>query len=266
MFMTETQSFITDDGCSIAYRLDGDPGAPVLLLSNSLGTSMAMWEPQLAAFSGSHRVLRYDSRGHGRSNAPAGSYSMDRLGRDAVLLLDALGIERVDFCGLSKGGMVGQWLGYRHPERLRRLVLANTSAYMGPPDGWQVRIDTLMQLGMASIAENILDRWFTPSFIVENGGVVETVRTELLAISPSGYAGCCAAIRDMDMRATSRLIYVPVLVIGGDRDPATPPDHARFLADAIDGAELTMLDAAHLSNIERSIPFTQMVLEFCRAA
>jgi 3-oxoadipate enol-lactonase len=137
---------------------------------------------------------------------------------------------------------------------------------MGPPGGWQARIDTLLQLGMDSIAENVLDRWFTPSFIAENGGVVEKVRTELLTISPSGYAGCCAAIRDMDMRATNRLIHVPVLVIGGDHDPATPPDHARFLADAIDGAELSMLDAAHLSNIERSIPFTQMVLEFCRAA
>jgi 3-oxoadipate enol-lactonase len=259
-------TIVAGDGCRIAYRLDGDPALPVLLLSNSLGTSMAMWEPQLAAFMQTHHVLRYDSRGHGASDAPAGAYSIDRLGCDAAELMDALGLAKVDFCGLSKGGMVGQWLGYRHPGRLRHLILANTSAYMGPPAGWQARMESVLSRGMAAISDAVLDRWFTPDFLRENGDGIGCVRDQIQATSAQGYAGCCAAIRDMDLRPTTRLIDVRTLVIGGSLDPATPPDHAHFLGREIPGAQLAMIEAAHLSNVERPDDFAAIVQAFLAGA
>lgn len=259
--MTEG-SIVAGDGCRIAYRLDGREGAPVLALSNSLGTAMAMWEPQMAVFSRHFRVLRYDSRGHGRSGAPAGSYSIDRLGRDVVELLDALGIARVSFCGLSKGGMVGQWLGWRAPERLDRLVLANTSACMGPPEGWDARIRTVLAEGMGAMAEPVLQRWFRPAFLEAAPHAVAPVRAMLLATSPAGYAGCCAAIRDMDQRPLLPLIQAPTLVIAGTHDPATPIDHAEQLAREIPDARLVALDAAHLSNVEQPGAFASAVLDF----
>jgi 3-oxoadipate enol-lactonase len=252
----------TGDGCRIAYRLDGPEGAPVLLLSNSLGTAMAMWAQQVAAFSASHRVLRYDSRGHGASDAPAGAYSMDRLGRDVVELLDALGIGTVDFCGLSKGGMVGQWLGYRAPERLRRLILANTSPYMGPASAWDARIATVREAGMAATVEAVLERWFTPGFRAQGGDAIAPVRRMIEVTSPTGYIGCCAAIRDMDMRRTASLIAVPTLVIAGTADPATPVADGAALVAAVAGARLATLEAAHLSNIEQAAGFTRLVLDF----
>jgi 3-oxoadipate enol-lactonase len=256
---------LMDDGCRLAYRLDGDPGAPVLLLSNSLGTRMDMWEPQLPAFlDAGFRVLRYDSRGHGISDAPMGGYSMDRLGRDVVGLLDALEIGKAHYCGLSMGGMVGQWLGYRAPARLISLVLANTAAYMGPPASWQTRIETVSRDGMNAIAGAVIERWFTPGFVAAQPAVTDAIRDQLLDTMPNGYAGCCAAIRDMDFRPVIPLISVPALVIGGTRDPATPPAEAETLAAAIKGTELRLIEAAHLSNIEQPETFTDTVLGFMR--
>jgi 3-oxoadipate enol-lactonase len=250
------------DGCRIAYRLDGPEDAPVLMLSNSLGTAMAMWEPQMVAFAERFRVLRYDSRGHGGSDAPAGSYSIDRLGRDVIELLDALGIARVTFCGLSKGGMVGQWLGWRAPERLERLVLANTSAYMGPPEGWDARIRAVVTGGMSAMTDAVMQRWFRPGFLENDADASAAVRTMLLATSAGGYAGCCAAIRDMDQRALLPLITVPTLVIGGAEDPATPMEHSEQLVHGIAGARLVVLEAAHLSNVEQPAAFAEAVLSF----
>lgn len=243
-------TFTVRDGCSIAYRIEGPEAAPVLILSNSLGTAMEMWDPQMEALSARYRVLRYDSRGHGRSSVPAGAYSMDRLGRDVIELMDGLGIASASFCGLSKGGMVGQWLGYRAPERLERLLLCNTSPFMGPPSAWDDRIDAVRAGGMAAMTDAVLARWFTPGFAERTPDAVAPVRSMLLATDPAGYAGCCAAIRDMDMRPVLGLIRVPVTVIGGDQDPATPPEHSFALRDGIPGARLVMLPAAHLSNVE----------------
>ncbi|MAM39073.1 MAG: 3-oxoadipate enol-lactonase [Sphingobium sp.] len=249
--------FITaGDGCRIAYRLDGPEAAPVLLLSNSLGTAMEMWAPQMPALARSFRVLRYDSRGHGQSDAPAGAYSMDRLGRDVIELLDALAIPKVRFCGLSKGGMVGQWLGIRAPERLECLVLANTSPFMGPPSSWDGRIAAVHEGGMAGLVDAVLERWFTPSFLATGEEQIAPVRAMLTATDPGGYAGCCAAIRDMDMRPMLGLITTPTLVIGGSQDPATPPPHSELLASSIASARLVMLPAAHLSNVEQAEAFT----------
>lgn len=252
----------TGDGCRIAYRFDGPEGAPILLLSNSLGTDSGMWSPQIAAFSKHFRVLRYDSRGHGGSDAPSGAYSLDRLGRDVVELLDALGIETVDFCGLSLGGMIGQWLGIYAPDRVRRLVLANTSSYMGPPAGWDARISSVMAQGMPPFAQASAERWFTAGFREAEPKAIAPIVATLLATDRTGYAGCCAAIRDMDMRRTVRLIERPTLVIGGSLDSSTPPPHSDALVKTIPGARLCMLDAAHLSNVEAPERFTAAATGF----
>lgn len=260
--MEHVQHVTVGDGCRIACRLDGPADAPVLVLSNSLGTRWEMWNPQLESFTERFRVLRYDSRGHGRSDVPPGAYSLDRLGRDVVELLDALGLGTVRFLGLSKGGMVGQWLGVRAPERLEKLVLANTSAYMGPPSGWADRIAIVKAKGMAAVSDAVIARWFTPGFVADAPEAVGNVREQLLATDPEGYAACCAAIRDMDLRITTPLIRTPTLVIGGEKDPSTPPDHARWIAGAIPEAQLVILDAAHLSNVEQPEAFTKAALDF----
>ncbi len=253
---------VVDDGRRIAIRIDGAVDRPPLLLSNSLGTTFRMWDAQIAALGEVFRVIRYDSRGHGRSDAPAGDYSIARLAADALAVLDSLHIETAAFVGLSKGGMVGQWLGAHAPERLTRLALANTAAWMGPASAWQGRIETVMRDGMGAITEAVLERWFTPRFREASPQAVAPVRDMLLATAPQGYAGCCAAIRDMDQRASLGAIAVPTLVIGGLQDPATPPATAEEIADGVAGSRLVMLDAAHLSNIEQPEAFTAALLDF----
>jgi 3-oxoadipate enol-lactonase len=258
--MTEGM-FTTGDGCALHYRWDGPEQGPVLVLSNSLGTSLQMWDAQVAALSGQFRILRYDTRGHGRSDVPPGGYGLDRLGRDVIELVDDLGLERFSFCGLSLGGMTGQWLGWRAPERLERLVIANSSACMGPPSGWDARIEAVRREGMAAMATPVLQRWFTEEFR-QRGGIASVMLQGLLDTPTQGYAGCSAAIRDMDMRALLPLIAAPTLIIGGTVDPATPPEHSHQLAAGIAGARLVMLEAAHLSNIEQPDEFTAALGDF----
>ena len=261
--MTQSQGFATMiDGCRIAWRIDGPPDAPVLVLSNSLGTAMAMWDDQVPALAERFRLLRYDTRGHGASTATPGDYALDRLGRDVIGLLDTLGIETAHFCGLSLGGMTGQWLGVHAPARIDRLVIANSSSYMGPSESWQQRMDLVRGQGMAAITPAVLERWFTPAFVASAAPGLARTRDQLLATLPPGYAGCCAAIRDMDLRPVVRLIDRPTLVIAGTLDPATPPDHAKAIASAIAGARLVSLDAAHLSNVEQPRAFERALLDF----
>ncbi len=260
-----SNSITTGDGCRIAYRFDGAGAAPVLLLSNSLGTAMSMWDPQIEAFSKHFNVLRYDSRGHGQSDSPAGAYSMDRLGRDVVELIERLDLGPVYFCGLSLGGMVGQWLGVREPALLRGLVLANSSAYMGPPSNWDARIALVRAEGMGPLADASIARWFTRDFPALHPDVIAPIREALLATKPEGYAGCCAAIRDMDMRQIGSLNEVPTLIIGGTQDPATPPADSEALGRSLYDTQLTLLNAAHLSNIEQPDEFAQAVLSFIMA-
>lgn len=254
--------FQADDGCGIAYDYRPVEGRPVLILSPSLGTTMDLFEPQVEALGDRFSILRYDPRGHGASDVPAGGYSLDRLGRDVVELLDHLGVERAHFAGVSLGGMVGQWLGYRAPERLNRLILANTSAYMGSPAGWASRIAAVSAHGMAALTDAVIERWFTPEFRNAHPVRVDHARAMLLATDPQGYAGCSAAIRDMDLRPTAGCITVPTLVIGGFHDPATPPEHAHFLAEAISDARLVELEAAHLANLEQPFAFNAAVADF----
>lgn len=257
-------TFTTGDGCTLAYELSGAEGPRVLVLSNSLGTSMAIWEPQMAALNRHFRVLRYDTRGHGHSDAPVGAYGLDRLGRDVIELADGLGIATFSFCGLSLGGMTGQWLAWRAPERIERLVIANSSPFMGPPSAWDARIQTVRQHGMAAMAGAVLERWFTPAFAVDpanTAAILEVLETT----SADGYAGCCAAIRDMDMRPVLSLISAPCLIIGGNQDPATPPPHTHELHTGIAESQCVMLNAAHLSNLEQPERFTRAVLDFVLA-
>lgn len=250
------------DGCRLAYRFDGPEDAPVLVLAHSLGADVGLWTPVLPALTTRFRVLRYDSRGHGASDVPGGAYSIDRLGRDVEELLDRLHLDEVSFCGVSMGGMVGQWLGVRAPERIERLVLASTSPYMGPPERWQDRIDTVERNGVAALVEGTLERWFTPAFGQRAPRVIEETRAMLLATPPVGYGGCCAAIRDMDLRPTAKAIAPPTLLIAGADDPATPPSVAEALAARIADARVVTLEASHLANVEQADAFARAVLEF----
>jgi 3-oxoadipate enol-lactonase len=255
---------LTIRGEPFHIRTDGDPGAPALLLSNSLGTNLSMWDPQVPEWARHFHVVRYDSRGHGRSTAADRPCSIGLLAQDALAILDALGIEKAHFCGLSKGGMVGQWLATHHRERLERVVLANTAARMGPPELWNGRIRNVRQNGMAVMVQPTLERWFTKAFREREPQTVAKI-SEMLATTPAaGYANCCAAVRDMDQREPIRAIRNPVLVVIGSQDPATPPAAGELIAAAIPGARRIALDAAHLSNLEQPAEFTKAVLDFLK--
>ncbi len=254
--------FAQGQGARIHYEIEGPEDGAVLLLSNSLGTDLGMWSPQMPSLTARYRVLRYDSRGHGRSDAPEGPYEIARLGRDAVELIDALNVEMIHFCGLSKGGMVGMWLGIHEPDRVERLVLANTSAYIGAPEVWNARIETVNRDGMAAIVPGVIERWFTPRFQKADPAAVERIAAMLRSIPPQGYVACCAAVRDMDQRADIAKISAPTLVISGTHDGATPSAHAQLIAGEIAGAALVDLDAAHLSNIEQADLFTRKLVGF----
>jgi 3-oxoadipate enol-lactonase len=254
--------FAQGQGARIHYEIEGPADGPVLLLSNSLGTDLGMWSPQMPSLAARYRVLRYDSRGHGRSEAPEGPYTIDTLGQDAVAVLDAAGVERALFCGLSKGGMVGQWLGVNAPDRVGRLVLANTAAFIGAPEVWNQRIETVRAQGMAAIVPGVIDRWFTKPFQERAPDSVARIRDMLLATDPGGYTACCAAVRDMDQRQAISAIRVPTLVIAGRHDLATSPEQGRLIAETVPGARFLELDAAHLSNIEAEAAFTHALLDF----
>ncbi|MCG8504208.1 MAG: 3-oxoadipate enol-lactonase [Sphingomonadales bacterium] len=250
------------DGCGIACDYREAASRPVLIFSNSLGADRSMWAPQIAAFAGDFAALTYDTRGHGRSEAPSGAYSIDRLAQDVLDLMDALDIATAHFCGLSLGGMTGQALGSRAPERFRSLVLSTTSAYMGPPAGWQERIETVGADGMAAVADIVLGRWFTPDFAHAEPEIVARMRAQIVGTDPAGYAGCCAAIRDMDLRATAASIRVRTLIIAGDQDEATPLPHGQFLHEHIRGSRLVTLAAAHLANVEQPVAFNDALRAF----
>ena len=244
------------------YQLEGADDAPVLMLSNSLGTHLGMWAPQMPSLLSHFRVLRYDARGHGQSSVPDGPYSIAQLGADAIALIDHLRLDRVHFCGLSMGGMTGLWLALNHAARIDRLVLCNTAARIGPPEMWDVRIEAVLAQGLAAIVPAVLDRWFTRDFRHGATAQVELVRAMLQTTTDAGYVASCAAVRDMDQRGQLGAISVPTLVIAGRQDMATPPADGRFLADHIAGARYVELNAAHLSNWEVAQAFTMHVCDF----
>lgn len=243
------------------YAFTGDK-APVLVFSNSLGTDFSMWDAQMEELQGRFRILRYDTRGHGKSSVTPGEYSMEQLGRDVLGLLDSLRLERVHFCGLSMGGSIGIWLGIHAPDRLHRLILCNTAARIGTKEGWNARITTVHRDGMKSVAAAVVERWFTPEYRASCGEEVARTQKMLEDTLPEGYVGSCAAVRDMDEREAVVRIKAPTLVIYGERDPVIPISDAQFLAGNIVGAETVGLDAAHLSNIEQAGAFTHAVSKF----
>jgi 3-oxoadipate enol-lactonase / 4-carboxymuconolactone decarboxylase len=251
----------------VHYEESGRPDAPALLLSNSLGTDLSMWDPQLPVLAEHFRVIRYDTRGHGRSPAPPGPYTLADLGGDALALLDKLGLSRVHFCGLSLGGMTGMWLAANAPERIDRLVLCATSALLGPPEFWQERIDAVLAGGTASLADAIVGRWLTPGFRTAHPDVEAKVRAMVLDTPGPGYAGCCAAIQSMDLLPVLPGVRARTLVIAGSADPATPPEHGARIAAAIPGARLLVLDdVAHLLNLQQPAAVTEVVRAHLTAA
>ena len=253
---------IDADGCRIHAELEGPASAPVLMLSNSLGTDLHMWDAQVAPFTRHFRLLRYDRRGHGKSGVSKGPYSMERFGRDALAVLDGLGIQRVNWCGLSMGGMVGQWLGANAAHRIDKLVLSNTTCYYADKNVWTERIKFARAHGIAAVAEPTMQRWFTQQFRERNPAAVARIREMFVTSDIEGYLGCCEAIRSMDHRALLPKISAPTLVIAGRFDPGTPPDMNEFIADHIPGARFVVLAAAHLANVEQPQAYADAVLGF----
>lgn len=244
------------------YRIDGDEGLPPLLLANSLGTALEMWEPQMAALAARFRVVRHDTRGHGKSEVTPGPYTIAQLAGDALGLLDRLAIPRAHCCGLSMGGAIGMWLGIHAPDRIDRLVLANTAAKIGTADMWNARIDAVRRGGMASIAPAVFARFFTPQALAHPTPPIAQLRATFEALSGDGYAACCAAVRDMDLRQGLGRIHAPTLVIAGTEDMATPPGDGRLVAERIHGARYVELPVAHLSNVQAAPAFTRTVVNF----
>jgi 3-oxoadipate enol-lactonase len=239
------------------------PGAPALLLLNSLGTSLEMWDEQLQPLSERFELIRFDARGHGKSTiGEHKEATLDLLASDALNVLDACGVARAHLCGLSLGGMIAMHIATKWPDRVLKAAFCNTSPHMPPREGWDTRIQTVMTQGPAALAEATLARWFTPAFHQAHPEKVARIRSLLLETSPQGYAACCAAIRDMDQRETIREITAKALVIGGTADTSTPPAQAELIASSIPEAKLVLLEAAHLSNIERAAEFTPTLIEF----
>lgn len=251
-----------DDGCPIHVEVTGPANAPALMLSNSLGTDLHMWDDQADAFAKRFRLIRYDRRGHGQSGAPKGPYSFDRFGRDILGVLDALGVKKTNWCGLSMGGMDGQWLGANAPDRVEKLVLANTNFYYADKAPWADRIKFVREKGLEALVGPNMERWFTKGFRERSPEAIARMTKMFVASNREGYIGCVEAIRDMDFRATNPTIKAPTLVIVGAQDPATPPIAGETIAKAIPGAKLVSLDAAHISNVEQPQAFTQAVLDF----
>jgi 3-oxoadipate enol-lactonase len=255
---------IKSDGCSIHVEIEGREDAPVLMLSSSLGADLNMWNPQMPAFTQHFRVVRYDRRGHGQSDAPTGPYSMEMLGRDVIAILDALKIKKANWCGLSMGGMVGMWLGANAPERFERMVFSNTGAYYGDKGPWNDRIKTAREKGLAALAGPTMERWFTKAFRDQHPDKIAWMTAMFSKTPLEGYIGCCEAVRDMDHRELIKDVKVPVLVIAGRDDPATTVAFAEFLHEHIPGSKLKVIEGAHIANVENPQVYTETVLSHLR--
>jgi 3-oxoadipate enol-lactonase len=254
------------NGARFHYRLDGAPGAaadaPVVVFSNSLGSNLNMWDEQAHALAQKFRVLRYDSRGHGESDVTTGPYTIEALAGDVIGLLDALKISTAHYCGLSVGGLIGQWLGIHAPQRFKSLTLCNTAARIGTTDAWNARISTVREGGMAAIANGVVSRWFTEEFAKRAPEKVELTRQMLLHTPRDGYLATCVALRDEDLRELISRVRLPTLVISGAKDAATTAADGQFIVGKIPGAKYAELNAAHLSNIEAAERFTAVLLKF----
>jgi 3-oxoadipate enol-lactonase len=232
---------------------EGDPDAPPLLLGNSLGATLAMWDAQAPAFAERFRLIRYDHRGHGRSPEPPGPYEIGDFADDVVELLDRLGVEKASYCGLSIGGMTGITVAARHPERIERLIVCCSSPYMPPASNWQERAAKVKAAGSVdAVADPVVERWLTPDYAATHPEVRSRLRAMLASSPPDGYVASCGALERMDLRPLLSDVGAPALVIGGEYDLAAPPDsHAWVIADGIPGARYELVPAAHLANVEQ---------------
>jgi 3-oxoadipate enol-lactonase len=255
----------TDDSIRLNFVIEGRDDAPTLLMMHSIGCDLRLWDPQVALLARDFRIVRYDARGHGASDAPSGDYTADRLGRDALAILDGLGAGRAWLCGLSLGGITAQWLALHAPSRVAGMVIANSAARIGTAEGWQARADLVRGPGPAFMAPTAMTRFFSERFRKARPETVEIFRARFSRTSPHGYAGCCAVLRDADFTGRLGAMAVPTIVIGGTLDEPTPLSQAEELAAGIPGARLVALDAGHLSNVEQPEAFAAAVrtlLEF----
>jgi len=250
------------DGCPLNVAVEGRADAPVLMLCNSLGTDLHMWDLQMAWFTHDFRLVRYDRRGHGKSGVPKGPYTIERLGRDALAIMDGLGLDEVNWCGLSMGGMVGQWLGANAPDRIGRLIMSNTACYYADKKPWNDRIRFLRANGLKGIIGPNMERWFSAGFRERAPQTIARMTEMLLATPLEGYIACVEAVRDMDHRDILGKIKAPTLIIAGRYDPATTIEDAEFIHSRIPGSTLTVIDAAHISNVEQPEIYAGEVLEF----
>ena len=256
---------LTIDGEIFRVEVEGDPSRPAVLLSCSLGTDLSLFDAQMPALLEHFRIVRYDPRGHGRSTTQGAPYSLARLGADALAILDALDIEQAHVVGISMGGAVAQWLLVNAPERIGRAVLANTAARLGTPDVWNARIATVLSEGMEALASATMERWFSDPFRAADPKSVARIETVFRATSAQGYAGGCAALRDMDLREAIRTVEAPVLILTGRDDPVTSAAEIDAMTGAIAGAQHVALDCRHISNIEAQAAFDAAVVGFLTA-
>ncbi|MEQ1418009.1 3-oxoadipate enol-lactonase [Acinetobacter indicus] len=252
----------TSQDAEINYQTFGDATKPALVFSNSLGTNFKMWQPQIDHFQQDFFVICYDTRGHGASSAPQGPYTLDQLGQDVVNLLDHLNIEKAAFCGISMGGLTGQWLAINKPERFSHVVVCNTAAKIGQEQAWNERAALVREQGLTPIASTAAGRWFTEPFIQSNAATVTTLSNDLGAGSPEGYASCCEALAKADVREQLKDIQVPVFIVAGQQDPVTTVADGEFMQQRIANAELFEINASHISNIEQPEAFNQAVQAF----
>ncbi len=253
---------IDADGCLLNVSVEGRQSGPTLMLSNSLGTTLQMWEPQMKALTQLFRVIRYDRRGHGKSGVPPGPYSVERFGRDVLAILNDLNIDKVHWCGLSIGGMIGQWLGANAPERFEKIILANTTCYYPDPTNWHNRIKAVKEGGLAAVADTVIAGWLTADFREREPQTTAKMKAMLLGSPVEGYIASCEALSTLDQRALLPRIKSRTLVIAGRHDMSTPISAGEYIRSQIPGASLTILDAAHISNVEQPHAFTEAVVGF----
>lgn len=252
----------TSQNAQINYQTFGEISKPAIVFSNSLGTKYSMWQAQIDFFKEDHFVICYDTRGHGESQAPQGPYNINQLGQDVVNLLDHLNIEKTAFCGISMGGLTGQWLAINRPEYFSHVVVCNTAAKIGQEQAWNDRAALVREQGLAPIASTAASRWFTDLFVQNNANVIESLSNDLGAGSPEGYASCCEALAKADVREQLKDIRIPVLIIAGQQDPVTTVVDGQFMLERIPNAKMYEINASHISNIESPNDFNRVLKDF----